>query len=315
MARTIVDGLDLNWFHEARALISAAPDERALPAHLRAAWRFVHTITARGCTLQPGKGFIYRANGAETRVDGLTGQLARVFHPVPLDISTGGAQSGGSRRGCLVDEQIAKLVNRGELPMNGTLAVYTVKALKQLRAENLQPFMAQVCVAWREANIGTALDMVCIDLERGGVLINVQLKTGFDRNYERSLPGVTMSCPFYPCPKITAMPDSHRNRHTLQLMAEHVIAQEWTDNALSDSLLMIISERTHAIIPLLRDEDVMLAMRRNLQMRGDVADLDLEIAALRRAHAVRAIMRSRARERGRGKGAGASAGASAGVKK
>lgn len=302
MARTVIDGLDLHWFHEARMLINTAAGETALPPHMRAAWRFVHMIMARGCILQPGKGFVYRVNGAETRVDGLTSQLTRVFHPMALDISTGGARSGGSRRGCLVDEQIAKLVNRGELPMNGTMALYTVKALKQLHAENLKPFMAQVCVAWREANIGTALDMVCMDLERGGALINVQLKTGFDRNYERSLPGVTMSCPFYPCPKITDMPDSHRNRHALQLMAEHIIAQEWTGNALSDSLLMIISERTHAIIPLSRDEDVMLAMRRNLQMRGDVADLDLEIAALRRAHAVRAIMRSRSRSQSNLKG-------------
>jgi hypothetical protein len=292
--------MDYKWFMEARVVIDSAASKSALTPLYHRAYDFLrgHNAVGANVALIPSRGGFVSAVGAKV-YDGLTSQLARVFHPMRMDIATGGARTGGAARGCNVDAQLADLINHAQFPSGGAggFHMYTLKALWQLRESNLKPFCAQVAVCLPELNIATALDMVCIN--SAGLLVNVQLKTMGDRNYEVCMPGVRMLSPYMSeaplSTALTRMGDSHANRHKVQLVAEHLIVQMGYGNPLADSMLMIITESAHRVVSVDRDTDLHVAIHRNLKARLNNDALELEVAAVRRQHAVRALVGGRRR--------------------
>jgi hypothetical protein len=279
--------LDMHWFTEARRRIDAARSKDDVPPLYRRAFSFVRESGLGNVSLRAYSGFA-RLDGG--RVEGITAQLNRVFHPMPLGVPTGAARyGGGAQRGCLVDDQIARLVNHGEIPERGTMAEYTRKTLQQLRRDNLKPVCAQVAVWWPEINMATALDLVCIRPD--GQLVNVQVKTGYDLNYfvTRGL----MCSPFVDCPPLREMKDSHANRHMLQLVVEHMITQMGYGNRLADSILLIISQETHTIIHVSRDVALVHGVVQNLKLRNTRCELEVQLDAVKRSYAIRKIVRAR----------------------
>ena len=309
MTHIVVDGIDMGWFMEARQLIDRATTKNDLPLMYHAAFDFLRALPGMGnVRLSPAQGgFVYTSspNSGEGSIhlDGLTKQLSRVFHPALMDVGTGGARTGGSARGCRVDNELADIVNRGKMPDAGAISLYTLKTLRQLQAEGLQPFCAQVPVGCLELKLATALDLVCINTKiraesaAGGPIqhnvVNAQIKTGFDQNYTVSRGA--MHSPLTRCPSLSVMGDSHANRHVLQLIAEHLIVQRGYGNPLQDSVLIVISEKTHTVIPVCKELDLVKGVFTNLKKRDEKSELELEIAAVKRQHAVKKVMRRKAR--------------------
>lgn len=303
-----VGDLNLEWFAVARVVIEGAADE-SLPPEYACARRLLRHPRWGAIRLVPGRGFIEDMDTIDDyvkRYDGLTSQLERMFHPTPLKIGTGGGSSGGTRRGCAVDAQLEALINKGRRP-DGPLEPYALKTMRELRAQRLQPFAAQVNVgSWRR-DLATALDILCVDLaapvERN--IVNVQLKTGFDRNYDASNCGIRMRSPLKPdCLALTTLLDTYANRHLLQITAEHMLAQEHFGNKLHDTVLLVISGDRHLIQRVPRDGQFVAGVSANLTMaRDSVSNLDLAIDAARReaaARAVSAASAAAARKRRRG---------------
>jgi hypothetical protein len=293
--------MDLKWFTEGRTIINGASSARSVPPQLTAAFNFLRNSLVGNVSLLPYRGGFVptpgaASNAATVAFDGLTDQLKRVFYPVKLDVPTGGGRTGGASRGCAVDRELADLINLNKMPAGGTLHPYTVKTLTQLQREKFKPFACQVAVAYPQLNIATALDIVCVTTE--GKLVNIQLKTGFDKNYNTAQ-GCLFS-PFVKCPPLSQMPDSHASRHMIQLMAEHVIVQMAYGEPLLDSYLLIISEDTHTLISTLKNPALAVGIYQNLQKRNETPalalQLDLTAQAIRQRH-VQHAMRNSARKR------------------
>lgn len=231
-------------------------------------------------------------------LDGLTTQLDQLFHPIPLDISTGGLATGGSSRGVRVDTQLSALISSppgsrgvaGGVPLHD----YTVRIIQRLRELGLRPFMSQVPVGSVRLRLATALDLICVDELRDGALVNVQIKTGFERreNYSRSQPGAYFTNLGEP-----PIADSYEMRHLLQVIAEHLIVQTAYDRPLAYSMLMVVSANqiTTRCIPdaalRIQPTNVMRALENRL--RADAPPpVEAEVRAVRTRHAVRAIRRA-----------------------
>jgi hypothetical protein len=252
--------------------------------------------------LKPFTGFVLSEPEKETKLDGLTGELSSVFHPVSLDISTGGAATGGSGRGMRVDKEIASIVNNNQFPPRAH--AYTAKTINELILKKLRPFACQVAVGSSRLRLATSLDMVCVnENDPHGGLVNVQLKTGFDKNYNKTSGGF-LHAPFHADPRLECVEDTHANRHILQLCAEHLIIQTAYHNPLDYSMLMVISNETHQTFTI-GQGDMSATMKipptsvyMNLKKRTMAAALDNELAAVRKRHAIRGVMRRRRRVMG-----------------
>jgi hypothetical protein len=278
--------IDLRWFIELRQTLNVAKHVLAVPPGYRHAFKALHSTLMTDTKLRAMAGFT-TCDGIE--LDGLTKQLNRVFHPAPQNVSTGGAKTGGSRRGMITDRQIADIVNHGVTPVE--LHAYTIKTLTQLQQLGLKPFAAQVDVGDRKLKLATSLDILCVDtkLPVTGTtnLVNVQLKTGYDNNYEVSQ-GFMLS-PIVQCIELQKMEDSHFNRHKLQLMVEHLIVQMNYDNPLNYSMLLIISERPNRKFILMPEGELEFKVYENLLKRDTVSKLHLEVEAVKHAHAQRRL--------------------------
>lgn len=233
-------------------------------------------------------------------LDGLTTQLDQLFHPVPLDISTGGQATGGSSRGVRVDTQLSALVSSplgspgvaGGFPLR--LHDYTIRIVRRLRELGLRPFMSQVPVGSVPLRLATALDLLCVDETREGAIVNVQIKTGFERreNYGRTQTGA-----YFTNLGDSPIADSYEMRHLLQVIAEHLIVQTAYSRPLAYSMLMVVSANqiTTRCIPdpdlPIKPEKVTLALENRL--RADAPPpVEAEVRAVRTRHAVRAIRRA-----------------------
>jgi hypothetical protein len=158
--------------------------------------------------------------------------------------------------------------------------------------------MCQVPVGSTTLGLATSLDMVCVDEDdpEGG-LVNVQLKTGFERNYTKT-DGMFFQAPFHPDPKLETIEDTHHNRHLLQLCAEHLIIQTAYNNPLDYSMLMVISKDRHQVfcVGTGADEDIKIppmSVFLNLKKRQNADALTTELDAVRKRHAIKRIMRRR----------------------
>lgn len=291
--------MDCTWFHELRRAIDNAKTEKDITNNKwRAAWRVMHKSTIGTVRLQAFHGFVSsEEDGSLFRYEGLTKKLEDLFHPLPLNISTGGARTGGSARGMAVDRELADLINKGEVPRNEPLHRYTQKTLLCLKEANLKPFWAQVPIGDRELKLATALDMLCIDTNSGGI-VNVQLKTGYDLNYTKangnfvvSLGSLHEDCK---CEAIERMPDSHESRNLLQLIAENMLVQRNHKNILSNSVLMVISETEHKCYHLPPNmENIQRGIVNNLKRTNEGNELQARLESLRRQHAIKQIMKTK----------------------
>lgn len=229
------------------------------------------------------------------RFEGLTSQLSRVFHPLQLDVSTGGSGTGGSVRGMAVDREFEILVNHpneSERELS-ILHDYTIRAASILMERKLRPFMAQVPVALIELSLATSLDLLCVDENTGG-LVNVQLKTGFENrdNYDRASRTMFFHSPFVPRSKIARIKDSHKNRHMLQVVVEHMIVQMGHENPLEYSMLMVVSSNVVSCFPVPGSHTESFSITdiyKNLLERTDESALDAAIHAVRAQFALREV--------------------------
>jgi hypothetical protein len=291
--------VDIEWVREVRQKINVCT-EAQMPHQWRKAWRIV-----KGVGPTPiGKvqlsawqgGFTSADENGVFHYDGLTEQLKLLFHPVQLNVSTGGARTGGSSRGMKVDRELEKLINHGTIPE--TLHRYTIKTMRQLRSENLRPFWAQVAVGDKQLKLATALDMLCVDAN--GHVVNVQLKTGYDRNYDTARGHLMV--PFADnreeckCDAIARLPDCFASRNMLQLISENMILQRNHAGLIDRSLLMVISEHVHRVVEMPPTmENIQRGLAANLLVRTQFNSLQTNLDSIRRAYAVRQIMKSKPR--------------------
>lgn len=251
------------------------------------AHRYLHGINA---SLKAFKGFVYdgQGSGADT-LDGLTGVMKNIFCPMELNVSTGGAKTGGSARGMQVDRELAGLINQGKFPDSDSLCAYTVKTLEYLYANDLQPLVAQPVAANRALNLATALDMVCMDSR--GKLVGIQLKTGFENKLYHTARGYFHS-PFVADSCITKMEDSHHNRHMLQVTIEHILAQVDYGNPLDRSMWLVVTSNEVKAYTLPNTKEHFYFANdvyTNLEKRHSKPMIDLEIVALKKARAAQAL--------------------------
>lgn len=243
----------LSWFTSLRISLLTLTREQLGPSY-HAAQEFI--FHDRFKLIKSSGGFRLTAQALEDpavarmmhhqpRLDGLTSTLSAVFHPAPLNLSTGGQRTGGSTRGVQVDKDIHNLVaNSRMLPENPN--PFTLKTLEFLRKNGLQPFATQVPVYSEKLGLGTTLDIVARDRE--GKIVHIQLKTMGGRNY-RTPRGRLMS-PFVEGSKIAGIVDSFYTRHQLQLLVERLIVQDGYGEPIKKSRLMVITEDVHSLIPL-----------------------------------------------------------------
>jgi hypothetical protein len=306
-----------NWCTKLRHLLDAASTESDVPLKYKKAFRFlkgewVNTPAPGGgkptppkppaVRLKPFSGFVLEsgdAAGENTKLDGLTGELNRVFHPIPLGVSTGGAATGGAVRGMKVDQELAHIVNKREWPLQ--VHPYTAKTITELILKKLRPFACQVAVGSLKMRLATSVDIVCVnENDPHGGLVNVQLKTGFERNYTKT-DGMFFHAPFHSDPALECIEDTHANRHLLQLCAEHLIIQTAYNNPLDHSVLMVISQNEHKTFVIGQgDMSIVtkippLSVFLNLKKRTAQDSLKNELDAVRKRHAIKKIMKRRRR--------------------
>lgn len=298
------------WCNGVRAMLDATSRESVVPVKYAKAFRFlkglwvktpndIHYERPPVVRLKPYAGFVTIINNEEVRLDGLTGELNSVFHPVQLGIPTGGAATGGAARGMIVDKEIERMVNGEDL---SELHVYTVRTIQLLIKNKLRPFACQFAVGSIELNLATTLDMVCVNTaDPEGGLVNIQLKTGFERNYTKTS-GMLFQAPHHADPKLESIEDTHHNRHMLQLCAEHLIVQTVYNNPLDFSMLMVISGDHHQLFCMGQNWENTIAhgippdsVYLNLRKRKDCDPVHAELDAVRKKHAIKKIMRKKRR--------------------
>lgn len=246
-----------------------------------AALRVLRCPTFRAVSYSQG----FRMHGV--KLNGLTKQLEAMFHPIPMNIATH-SQKDGSRRGMIVDRELAMLVNEGRMPADGMLSGFTINVLKALRRRELCPFACQVNVGDTHLCIGTALDIVAVDLRTADLnnVVNIQLKTGFHDNYDKVKKRAAFRTPFVKFRCIQRLPYSYRSMHLLQVIAEHSIVQINHDKVLATSVVLVVrtdsltdSNPYEWVYMPKNFEHIAVAMRMNLQMRSTVSDHEFELEA------------------------------------
>jgi hypothetical protein len=181
----------------------------------------------------------FKYGGVE--LQGLTKTLDILFHSTPLHMNTGGSRTGGSLRGIEVDTQLAHIINNGRIPE--TIEGFTVNVLRALADQKLVPFMAQANVGGIDIGVGTALDLVCIDLTRrqDNNVVSVQLKTYGVNNHDK--PRGCFHSLLYKCDALSNTQDTLVQRSLLQVMCEFAIAKHSHNDALCDARLLVVTGR------------------------------------------------------------------------
>lgn len=305
METTINPRIIHDWCGFLNKLLKNATSKESVPEKYRKAFVFMHA--REGPKILSNQGFFTPTPSGPLKLDGLTSQLARVFHPLDLGISTGGAATGGSSRGMEVDKDFENLVDKERREREGVfyndLHPYTLRAAAELMKKGLRPFMTQVKVGDVELRIGTALDIMCVDetTAKGG-LVNVQIKTGFEdrKNYSRKSRDLYLCSKYVVPSQLSNIQDSHEIRHVLQTMTEHMIVQMSHGQPLIYSMLMVVSRDLITTRCFGGDgvqEIPMSDVYFNLLRRKNELDVDVEVDAVRRRFAVRTTRMNRTKGR------------------
>lgn len=285
--------IDVNYFTSARRLIDMFSSKTSLPIFYHKAHDLLKNPTHGKTALIRSSGFIHTpANShSSSRMEGITKIIQQLFHPLKLDVSSGGMATGGASRGIKVDNQLANLINNGISPDDGKFNPYAILAMHELMNQKLVPFCAQYAISAPSLGIATATDILCID--ESGDIVNVQLKTGFEKNYEKQArSGLCMMSPHIECAKLTDMPDTFHNRHRLQLIVEHIIVSTFA----VDSRLLVVTSDTATMYPVDRDIDLMQGILMNIRKRNETEFVDNTINAMKKQAAIKKIMQNNKRK-------------------
>jgi len=239
-----------DWFNQLnRTLQKASSLKDISKTNLQNAYLLLHHPRNKMIRKQPWKGYVltdHKISAVSKKMDGLTEPLKLLFYPYQKSAVTGGAKTGGSARGNTTDRELANLINNGKLPepADGSFTKYTERVLAYLHKHNLQPFSAQHLVFDEKLGIATELDLLCIyqkfDKPHDKNVVNVQVKTGFDKNYEVSSGHL---CSPYVCDsKLTRVKKSYETTHQLQTLVEHMIVEKNYDDLLLESVVLVVSE-------------------------------------------------------------------------
>lgn len=293
--------MNFDWFTGLHYVLKREPDPLKIHAPYRQAHTLVRNVMFSLVVYEPYKGF--RRTDTDDKLDGLTSQLDRVFHPIQLNVSTGGGATGGANRGIRIDSELRDLINFGKRRQDRDFHPYTLKVLQYLWDNKLKPFWCQVPVGDLQLNLATTLDMLCIDLnadKSNNNIVNIQLKTGFDRQYSRA--GGKMLSPFLNDVLLKNMDDSYQNRHMLQNVTEHYMMQNNYGFPLLRSEVLVVNEtetRGHIleVAPNLANTVVSELLNRN-----SVSELELATRNLRREYARRNVIKRAIAKKGKSSG-------------
>jgi len=292
----LCEDFNLVWLTGTNKYLRNKTDPNQLPKLYRKAWMMMHQ-SGLGDVVQSGS--FYSKDGS-VKFDGLTNELKRVFHPyTETIISTGGMATGGSSRGNKVDAELAALINEGKLPEDQSIMKYSLKTAREFKKNHLLPFMAQVPVGDKRSRIATALDYLCIDISvdvdapnYNSNIVNVQVKTGFDKNYHKSTD--FMQSPFEKNERIMATEFNYANQHDFQVKIEHIITQLNYGSMLAYSMIMVISEHAHMSYRLgnsPKDIELAIALYRELLRRYEKHPVKLKTEAMELNYVKKSILK------------------------
>ena len=286
---------DLLYFSTLAMLFKTAVTANDVPVQYRAAFRLFHHRRLTLIKNKPAEGYflINPITKREIKIDALTKELKTLFYPSGRVYSTGGGRTGGASRGNTVDREIEQLVNKGIAPpLPSQLHIFTTKTLRYLRDHGLQPFAAQMLVFDEKIHIATAVDIVCVDTTCTDFDRNVkviELKTGFNDNYQAA-DGYFRS-PFVADSSISTTTDSHKNRHQLQALVQHIIMAKNYGSIVRDTCVLVISEKLHSCYPLTPyirrlAADVYATLKQRLKIEDPDYALNMRHQAEREDHAI-----------------------------
>lgn len=227
------------WFREGSLMIMSGIPKASMPQNMHRAYDLLRHPRNANIKKKPWAGYVM---GTNTKMSGITKPLQRLFYPYQKSATTGGAKTGGSARGNVTDSELASLINKGAMPSE-RFSVYTERTLAYLYKHKLKPVAAQFLVYDERMRLATELDLVCIDLARPVTnnVVNIQLKTGFDKNYDTAC-GRFLSPSKRPDSMIAKIQTSHKTKHQLQVLVEHMMVQINYDRALAKSSVIVMSE-------------------------------------------------------------------------
>lgn len=218
-----------------RMLTEIAPNK--LPPLYSKAWYLLNAhefnrVTRQGAFVRDG-----------FKLRGLTDTLDTIFHSRKLNVHTDGNRTGGSERGRRVDNQLTSLIDRGALPSE-PLDGFTVNVLRALDKKGLVPFMTQANVGSVELGVGTALDILCINIAApvNNNVESIQLKTFGPRNHHKAVG--TFHSIFHPSQVIQNTQDTLIQRALMQVMCEFAITQYGHNEPLHSARLLVVTSRS-----------------------------------------------------------------------
>ena len=175
--------------------------------------------------------------------------------------------------------------------LSGGFSTYTERVLAYLHKHQLQPFAAQHLVFDENLNIATELDILCIDRKITNTppeknVVNIQLKTGFDKNYELKVG--SFCSPYIKNSRLTSFPVTHKNIHQLQVFVEHMIVEKNYDNLLLESVVLVVSEEVTSKYRINQSLfDLEDDIYENLQQRLKNDEIELEMNNVKMAAAAK----------------------------
>jgi hypothetical protein len=292
--------LDLTFFTISAFLLKTESNRDKIPNYLKKAYDFmkVDPFTHGATTYTPFKGFRFFESGRISSdqnqgkpMFGITSVAKTLFHPLKLEMTSGGQSTGGSKRGICVDTQLSNLINNGDIPQDKVFNHYTILTLKALKNEGLRPFCCQYAASNNTLGIATSHDILCTDDE--GRVINVQLKTGFETNYTSPCrTGMVMMSPHVDCEKLSEMPISYHNKHRIQLIMEHIIL----GSRIHNSKLLVVSSESQKFYNVDRNKDLIKGIVLNLKNRKETDELHVSIKAQILSSKIRKIMAANKRK-------------------
>jgi len=287
--------IDLNWFANTKHHIQNTSINR-ISVKYKKAKNILECCCGNDNNESVGKSFPLKyergfyANN-ETQLDGLTNELKNIFFQINDVLPTGGAATGGVRRGNEVDYELKQLINNKIIKDRlWQYNEYTIKILKEMKMRNIRPFWAQVPVGDLELKLATNLDMLCVDEK--GKIINIQIKTtGLDTNYTKTT-GKMLSI-IQRSPIIQGIDDSLQMRHIVQATVEHYLAQTHFDNLLDRTEVWTIFSNLERPLVLNISDHIShiqtTEILNELLNRHTKSNLEIDILALKKKHAIRCI--------------------------
>jgi hypothetical protein len=294
-----MSNIDLKWFAKTKGQIQNTAEDRISKKYKKAkqilqccCGKDNNESVGKTLFLKYDKGFHATAKDEEeTQLDGLTSEIKKLFFQINDVLPTGGAKTGGVRRGNEVDYEIKQLINNNVVKDKiWEYNQYTIKILNEMTERNIRPFWAQVPVGDAEMKLATNLDVLCVDDK--GEIVNIQIKTtGLDTNYDKKIG--KMSSVIQKSDIIQSIDDSLKMRHVLQATVEHYLAQTHFGNLLDRSEVWTIF--SNADRPLIMNIAEHISHGETTEILNELlnrrtkTNLKIDILALKKRYAIKCI--------------------------